>query len=446
MATVVERQDAYLSLYTQREKELAGSGTPWLDQIRQEAIHRFAELGFPTTRLEDWKYTSVAPIAKVPFALAQPRGGLTQQELARVSGANLAFARLVFVNGFYAPELSSSAGLPPGVRLENLTARLRNGAGSVEGHLARHASFQNHAFVALNTAFLSEGALLEIPKGVLVEKPIQLLFVTVPGETPAVTNPRTLVVVGEGAQATLVETYAGLGDGAYFSNAVTEIVVGENAVLEHYRLQEENEEAFHVSTLNARLHRSSNFCSHNIALGGALVRNDVQSLMEGEGGSCALNGLFITRRQQHVDNHTLLDHVSPHCTSHELYKGILDDQSSGVFNGAIVVRPDAQKTDSVQHNKNLLLSSNALINTKPQLEIFADDVKCTHGATVGQLDKDAWFYLRARGIGAEQARSLLIYAFASEIIEQFKVKALRQALSPLLSDFLSIPALPAGDV
>lgn len=446
MSTVVEQQDAYLSQYSQREKELAGAGTPWLDRIRQEAIHRFAELGFPTTRLEDWKYTSVAPIARTPFQPAPPHAGLTWEQLARVPGADLGAARLVFVNGYYAPALSSLAGLPQGVRVESLATRLQDGAGRLESHLGRYASFGNQPFVALNSAFLGEGAFVEIPKGVLVEKPIHLLFVTVPGEPPVLTHPRTLVVVGEGAQATLVESYLGVGEGIYFSNAVTEIVVGDNAVVEHYRLQQENDQAFHVATVQACLNRSSNFSSHNIALGGALVRNDVHGVMEGEGGSCVLNGLFITRRRQHVDNHTLLDHVKPHCTSHELYKGILDDQSTGVFNGAIVVRRDAQKTDSIQRNKNLLLSSGALINTKPQLEIFADDVRCTHGATIGQLDKDAWFYLRSRGLEAEQARSLLIYAFASEIITNFRMKSLRAALSPLLGRCLAIPSVPTEDL
>jgi len=438
--TTAEMQDVFLSHYTQREKALAGSDKPWLNQLRQEAIHRFAELGLPTSRNEEWKYTNVAPLARAGFEPALADGaGLASQALAKIPDADLDGPRLVFVNGYFAPALSSLGGLPAGVKVQSLAAVLANGAGILQGRLSRYAAFENQPFVALNTAFINDGAFVEIPPGLVVEKPIHLLFVTASAGSASVAHPRTLVVAGAGAQATVIETYLGQGNGVYFNNAVSEILLEENAALDHYRVQQEGEAAFHIATLQAALGRSSTFTTQNVALGGALVRNDVNAVLDGEGGDCALNGLYVAGRRQHIDNHTLIDHAQPHCSSRELYKGILDGSATGVFNGVIKVRPDAQKTDSVQQNKNLLLSRDALINTKPQLEIFADDVKCTHGATIGQLDSDSLFYLRARGIPEEQARSLLIYAFASEVVEGFKVDWLRDGLHSLLSGYLSTP-------
>jgi Fe-S cluster assembly protein SufD len=440
MTTAATMQDVFLSHYTQREKELAGSSTPWLNHLRQEAIHRFAELGLPTTRNEEWKYTNVAPLARARFQPARAgEARLALQDLAGVPGADLGGPRLVFLNGHFAPEFSSVDELPDAVKVQSLAAVLANGAEVVQGHLGRYAAFENQPFVALNTAFVEDGAFVEIPQGLVVEKPIHLLFVTTAAVSATAAHPRTLVVAGAGTQATIIETYLGLGSGVYFNNVVSEIVLGENAVVDHYRVEREVEQAFHIATLQACLSRSSSFTSENVALGGGLVRNDVNGLLDGEGADCALNGLYVIRRRQHVDNHTVIDHAQPHCTSRELYKGILDGRATGVFNGVIKVRKDAQKTDSVQQNKNLLLSRDALINTKPQLEIFADDVKCTHGATIGQLDKDALFYLRARGIQEEQARSLLIYAFASEVVERFRVEPLREVLHSLLSGYLSTP-------
>lgn len=440
MTTVLEQQDVYLSHFTQWERELAGDGGPQIARLRQEAIHRFAEMGFPTSRAEEWKYTNVAPVGKIRFQPARP--GLRAEQLARIPGADLGGSRLVFVNGRWSPKLSTLEELAPEVNLSSLAAVLENGSAVVEEHLARYAAWQNHAFVALNTAFIHDGAVVEIPKSLVLEKPIHLLYVTTAGTPAAVAHPRTLVVVGPGAQAKIIETYLGLGAGVYFNNAVTEIITGENAVLDHYRFQGENDKAFHIATLQVHQSRNSTFTSHNLCLGGALVRNDINAVLAGEGVSCTLNGLYVARQRQHVDNHTLIDHACPHGSSRELYKGILDGHATGVFNGTIMVRKDAQKTDSVQNNRNLLLSADALINTKPQLEIYADDVKCTHGATIGQLDKEALFYLHTRGIEQEQARSLLIYAFASEIINGFKVESLQSALHALLSGYLSTPATP----
>jgi Fe-S cluster assembly protein SufD len=291
--------------------------------------------------------------------------------------------------------------------------------------------------VALNTAFAEDGALIEIPRGLVVEEPIHLLFVSTPGTEPAVSHPRNLILAGRESQATIIEAYVGLGDGVYFTNAVSEIVTAEGAVIDHYKLQGESEKAFHVATVQGLQERSSSLNSHNLSFGAALTRNDVNSVLDAEGAECTLNGLFVVAGRQHVDNHTTLDHAKPHCNSHELYKGILDGQAVGVFNGKIMVRKEAQKTNAIQSNKNLLLSEGAVINTKPQLEIYADDVRCTHGATVGQLDRDALFYMQTRGIAREAARDLLTYAFAGDLFDRVNVATVRNRLDEALYSKLS---------
>ncbi|MFQ5926944.1 MAG: Fe-S cluster assembly protein SufD [Terriglobia bacterium] len=438
MTPVLEHQDVYLSSFTQLERELGGSGRGWLDRMRKDAILRFADLGFPTTRQEEWKYTSVAPIAKFPFKpTACELNRVSAEKLQRLPFADLDCSRLVFVNSYYSPELSSLEGLPEGVKAGSLAAALKSEDGFLEEHLARYAAFQEHAFVALNTAFLNDGAFVSIPQGRVIEKPLQLLFIATPGREAGVSHPRNLIVTSPNSQATIIESYLGLGEGVYFTNAVTEMVVGENAVLDHYKLQQECEQAFHIATLQMQQDRNSTVSSHSLSLGGALVRNDLNTVLEGEGTHCTLNGLYLVMGQQHVDNHTRVDHAQPHGTSQELYKGILAGKATAVFNGSILVRKDAQKTDAIQRNKNLLLSEAANVNTKPQLEIYANDVRCTHGATIGQLDPDALFYLRARGLGRDAARNLLIYAFAREIISRIKVAPLHDRLEELLFARLS---------
>ncbi len=442
-------RDRFLSDFELFEKNGATAGPSWIREIRKAAISRFSELGFPTTRLEEWKYTSVASIANVRFSRAEhARAGLTPEALALTTLEEVACAQLVFVNGHYSRELSSFRSLPEGVKAESLAKTLDSDPSSIEPHLARHASYHDHSFVALNTAFMNDGAFVYVPRGSVVEQPIHLLFVSTapfdsaqdrpfdsaqdrPG-TAVVSHPRNLVVLDDGSHAMIVETYIGLGSDVYFTNVVTEIVGGKNAVIGHYKLQRESEAAFHIATVQAHLDRSSNFSSHSIDLGGALVRNDVNAVLDGEGVECTLNGLYIVAGRQHVDNHTRIDHAKPHCSSRELYKGVLDGKSRGVFNGKIYVHKAAQKTDAKQTNKNLLLSQDAVINTKPQLEIYADDVKCTHGSTIGQLDQDAMFYLRSRGIGLAAARSLLTYAFASELVSRIKVEPMRTRLENLL--------------
>jgi Fe-S cluster assembly protein SufD len=434
MTDVKEEKTIYQSNFARFHKESAGNGRSWLDQLRKAAMNRFTDLGFPTSRNEDWKFTSVAPIAKIPFRpiVASENDHPTLEALTRAGHTIGDAIQLVFINGHYAPALSTLRNLPDGLIVTGLASALREHTKLIEPHLARYAAYRERAFTALNTAFISDGAFLYLPAGRILDRPIHLLFVTTAAGEGTVAHPRNLIVAGEQSQATLVETYAGLEEQVYFANAVTEVALGERAVVDHYKIERESEEAFHVATLQVHQQAGSSFSSHYLGFGGALVRNEVRAALDGEGCECTLNGLYMAGGRQHLDNHTVIDHAKPRCASHELYKGILDGKAHGVFNGKIFVRQDAQKTDAKQTNKTLLLSDEAVINTKPQLEIFADDVKCTHGATVGQLQDDAIFYLRSRGIGREQARSLLTFAFANDIISRVKVEAIRTSLEETL--------------
>jgi Fe-S cluster assembly protein SufD len=422
----------YLDRYHEFEERQAGAPA-WLKSLRAEAIQAFAELGFPTTRLEDWKYTSVAPIANAAF---QPARWESNAELAqrirRLPLFDLGCSRLVFLNGFYSKELSSLSGLPKNVRVSSLAEAIASRLPLLEEHLARYAGFKQHAFTAMNTAFAEDGAFIECPKGVTFEQPIQILYVSTGQGEPHITHPRNLIVVGQEGQARVIEVHLGLGEAPYFSNAVTEIVAGENSSVDYVKVQQESGEAFHVATVVAHQARNASVATNSIALGARLGREDLVTVLDGEGAEALLDGLYVTTGTQLIDNHTTIDHSKPHCASREFYKGVLDGKSTGVFNGKIIVRQDAQKTDSKQSDKNLLLSEDAVINTKPQLEIFADDVKCTHGATIGQIDAEAIFYLRSRGIGLEEARNLLMGAFAREITDRIKHPPLRERLNAQL--------------
>jgi Fe-S cluster assembly protein SufD len=381
MTAVAEQIGHWLEQFTRQEP-----AEPWLQKLRESAFARFTELGFPTTRDEEWRFTNVAPIARANFV-----------------------------------------GQAPGLAGQIAVADLRE---ADREHLGKYAG--QSAFVAINTAFLKKVAFTRVARGAIIERPIEINHLAT-GQAGGLlhAHPRTLIVVAPGAQCTIVETYK--GEGNYFTNAVTEIVAGEGAVVDHYKIQRESPEAFHVATMQVALGRSANFTTHNISLGGALVRNDIGVTLS-EGAEATVNGLYLVNGTEHVDNHTVIDHAKPHGTSHELYKGILDGHSSAVFNGRIIVRKDAQKTDSKQTNKNLVLSDDAVIDTKPELQILADDVRCTHGATIGQLDAEALFYMQSRGIGKAQARSLLTRAFAQDIIDRIKIPVLRAQLEKVLSE------------
>jgi Fe-S cluster assembly protein SufD len=438
MPESADTRRTYLSSYQQFGRSDAGKRHPWLRPLREDAISRFERLGFPTTRDEGWRHTNVAPIAKVPFRPAVHEfDGFTASELGSFTFGEDDSCRLVFINGRHSEELSSADALPAGTRVQNLAAALETERELIEPHLARLASFQDNPFVALNTAFLADGAFVYIPRGTVVDQVLHLVFLSSSRGEASVSYPRNLIVVGDGSQASIVESYGGLDRGAYLTDTVTEVALGSNASLDHYKLQRESENSFHVGTLQVLQERSSRLYSHSISLGGALVRNDLNAVMNGEGCDSTLNGLYVTRGRQLVDNHTCIDHARPHCDSRELYKGILDDQSRSVFSGKIVVRKDAQKTNARQTNKNLLLSEEALSNTAPELQIFADDVKCTHGATIGHLDEEELFYTRSRGIGVEAARTLLTYAFASDILGSVKFKPIQCQIDLILLTRLS---------
>lgn len=423
-----EQVDSYLSNF----QSVNGKVPSWLRTIRREAIARFAELGFPTTRLEDWKYTNVTPIAQMPFRLGHTLASLAVSRLALPQLGLNRGSQLVFVNGRYVPDLSSVQAMPHGTKVGSLAAVLAQEPDLVQPYLAHSADYVTQCFTALNTAFIQDGALVHLPKGTVISEPIHLVFLSHASEEATVSHPRSLIIADESSQATIIETYAGAGDGTYFTNAVTEIVVGPNAQLAHYHVQRESERAFHVSSVEARQGPHSRLWSYAVSLGGRLARTDINTVFTAEGGECSLDGLYMLQGSQHVDHHTTIDHQKPRCSSRELYKGVLDGKSTGVFNGKVYVRPNAQKSDAGQVNKNLLLSEDAVINTKPQLEIFADDVKCSHGATIGQLDDNALFYLRSRGIGAAAARDLLISAFAQELINRMDCEPVRTQLEHIV--------------
>jgi len=439
MTAVQVRQDLYFKRFAALSEDREAREPSWLRSIRRAAMDRFGDLGFPTTKHEEWRFTSVAPIARTTFV---PAKASSEFLAVRASGSIAWLADchvLPFANGRLSLE-PRLEGLPGGVTVRSLAGALSETTDrSLEAHLARHAGYGDHAFVALNTALFEDGALIEIAPNTVVKKPLALLFVTVPGSEPTMTHPRNLIVAGPGAQASFIEIHLGLGtaDGnsvaSYFTNAVTELVAGENAIVDYTRIQQEGDEAFHVGIVQTEQGRSSSVTTHSVALGGSLDREEVRAVLNGEGAEALLHGLYVIGGHQHVDNHTLIDHAKPHCSSREVYKGVLDGHAAGVFNGKIAVRQDAQKTDSKQSNKNLLLSENASINTKPQLEIYADDVKCTHGATIGQIDPEAVFYLRSRGIGLEEARNLLIQAFAGDILDRIKFEPLRSSLRQTLA-------------
>jgi Fe-S cluster assembly protein SufD len=407
------------------------NGAPeWVTRLRRQGMARFAALGFPTVRLEDWKYTDIAPIAQTPFRLAGASTPVDAvRDLASRSALGCGF-RLVFVNGRYSEALSVARELPKGVTVIPLSRAFD--VPGVRSHLGTVADTESQGFTALNTAFLQDGAAVHLARGVVVEEPIHLLFLSASenGE-PAASHPRILVLAEESSQAVVVEDYVG-GHSRYLTNAVSEIVVGDDVKIDHYKLQREGEGGYHIATVEARQGRDSRFRSYAVSLGGALARVAINTTFAAEGGECSLDGLYMAAGSQHVDHHTTIDHRQPRCTSRELYKGVLDDKATGVFNGRVYVRPNAQKSDATQMNKNLLLSDQATVDSKPQLEIFADDVKCSHGATIGQLDDKALFYLRSRGIEAEEARALLIRAFAKELIDRLRAEPVRAQLQTTL--------------
>jgi Fe-S cluster assembly protein SufD len=426
--------DGYRAAFDVAAAQLAGQSEPWLQHMREQAFARFTELGFPTPRDEDWKYTRVTPIAKRAFRTLSPsdeRGSPPSRAFSEHAGH-----RLVFIDGRFEPQFSQVGGLPPGAIVTNLRAALTRHSARLQPYLGRCAKVSEHSFAALNTAFLNDGAYIFLPTGAAIPETIQLVFCSSAQGQDAHINPRLLIVAEADSEATVVESFVSDGEFAYFTNAITEVVLGKGAHLEHYKHQEESAKAFHMATLQVQQESRSRLASHSFSVGGALVRSDINTTLDGESAECTLNGLYMVGGRQHVDFHTRIEHVAPGSTSREHYKGIISGRARAVFNGQVYVHPHAQKTDAQQSNDNLLLSREAEVDTKPQLEIYADDVKCAHGATVGQLDENMVYYLRSRGIDDNSARGLLTYGFAQQVLESMQNNAVRERLHEVLLRYL----------
>lgn len=409
----------------------------WLEALHRRAAERFAAVGFPTSRDEEWRFTPVAPVAKTSWREAPATAPLSLDELRPYLFGHPEWTRLVFVNGVYREELSSLPPGPRGLRVTCLAQALRDGSPTLERHLGRHAGVESSPFTALNTAVFQDGGFIQVPANAELDQPCHLIFVSTDEAAGCAIQPRNLLLVERGARASFIESYLTTGSaGHYWTNPVTEVVVGGNCWVEHTRIQRESERAYHVGGTYVAQQRDSHYRSFTLSMGGALARHDLQARLNDENVETLLYGLYVTHGDQLVDNHTAIHHDQPNCRSWEVYKGILDDRSRAVFNGKVFVKPEAQKTDAKQTNRNLLLSDGARVDTKPQLEIFADDVKCTHGATVGRLDDIALFYARSRGVPAEEAQRLLTYAFAAEVIGEVALEPVRRELERLVKERL----------
>ena len=420
---------AYVEDFTELSKNGASAEPAWLRETRRAGIEKFAELGFPTPRNEDWHFTSVAPIAESVFSpLRGSSGTIEQSALEPFTFAQSDWPLLVFVNGRYSAALSNLGALVTGVRATDLSTTLRSEPALVEPWLGKLSPLDGRSFSALNAAFMSDGAVIHIAPDTEAPIPLHVIFVSDSSAAKGVAHLRNLIVAGRHSKATVIESYVSLGDSHYFTNAVTEVKVEEGATLAHYKIQRESQRAFHVHTIDAKQARDSHYVSFSFATGGALSRTNIYTSLDGEGCGATLNGLYMADDEQHVDHQTNIVHAQPNCFSREIYKGILSGSAHGVFNGKVYVFPIAQKTDGKQTNNNLLLSERARIDTKPQLEIYADDVRCTHGATVGRLDEMALFYMKSRGVSADRARRLLTYAFAADVLETIEVEAVRAEL------------------
>ena len=438
---MVEQQltpvDHYLAAYELLDLNEPSNDASWVRDLRSAAISRFSEIGLPTTRRgnEEWKYTDVRPIARREFRPATASSAsaiLADKRWEQFTFSETGWNRLVFVNGAYLDELSSLPSLPAGVKATAIATAIESGDALVKEHLGRHADFKSSGFTALNTAFIQDGAVVHIPDNAVLDVPIHLLFLFTSQEDEAVTHPRVLIHAGVNSSATVIESYAGLSEGLTLTNAVTEVLIGQGALLRHYTVQQQSEDAYHISTTEAVLSRDSSFSSVVIDLGGKLVRHNLNARMAGEGASCTLNGLYMVTGTQHVDNQVIIEHKMPYTTSRELYKGILDGKSRSVFHGSIIVREGAKKVDAFQTDKNLLLSDQAEADTKPAFWIYTDDVRCGHGASCGHIDEDAIFYMKSRGLDDLTARNFLIHGFVSEVIAKIELEPLREHVDQIV--------------
>ena len=425
-----QSKDWYLSNFKSVEESLNGESKTPFHEIRKKAISRFEEIDFPTTKNEEWKYTNIAPILNYNFTPSAAAKLISKSDVEKFLIPDLKVNLAVLVNGNYSAELSNIHQQPNGVRIESFHNLLKNEPDFILSHFAKYAALEN-GFVALNTAFANDGVVIYVPDNTSVENYIHILNLCGNDEN-VLSQPRNLIIAGKNSTVKIIESYYSLTDNVNLTNVVNEIIVGENSNVEINRLQHENMDSFHINRTQVEQKKNSVFTHYSVSLGGSIVRNDTHTVLNDENCTGNLYGLYLTEGSQHVDNHTLIDHAKPHCQSNELYKGVLNDKSRGVFNGKVFVRKDAQKTNAYQSNKAILLTNDALIDTKPQLEIYADDVKCSHGAAIGQLDEDAVFYLRSRGIGEEMAKTVLIRAFANDIFETIENEALHDYLHNLV--------------
>ncbi|MCY7403460.1 MAG: Fe-S cluster assembly protein SufD [Cryobacterium sp.] len=410
-----------------------GRDLGWLAEARLKALEWVGKNGFPSRKDEDWKYTALDGILAVPFVAAGAGPGpRVTLDLINKAAIDLGGPRLVFVNGHFSPEFSRLTGLPSGAVVTTLAAVLETSPDRLKPFLG-HTPGEHHAFAAFNDVFAEDGAFIHFTNDTVVDEPIQLVFFSDTEGVPLMTSPRSVIIADSGSRATIVETYAGLDGDVYCTNVVTEVVLAENARIDHYKVQNEPTTAFHLALLDVRQARGSQFASRSVMLGSSVARHEIRVRLEGVEAEVSLDGIYLPQGEQVHDNTIFVDHVATNCTSHQLYKGVLDDRGHGVFNGHIMVRHGADGTDANQKNKNLLLNDRAQVDTRPRLEIYTDDVKCTHGAAVGQMDDEALLYLRTRGLPLESARGLLVYAFVQEMVDRIELEPLRASLEALVS-------------
>ena len=416
----------------QGQSQLPASPLDRINQLRSNAVNRVNSLNLPTKHDEDWRFTDISPLTKISFQPVQEASPLKNSHVEQFYLTE-AVTRLVFIDGIYAPNLSTQIAEPfekSGVVVSSLAAASSENLAAIESHLGSQTELQDNIFAALNTSFLHEGALIIVPRNISVEMPIHLLFIATQKEVSS--HPRCLLIAEPNSRVTVIEDYVTLGEETYITNTVAEFVLADSAHVNHVRIQRDSKEAFHIANCSVSLAQNSNYQSVSIAFGARISRYNLNVLLKGEGAECTADGLALISNRQLADTHACIDHIKPHCTSHQLHKCIIDDAAHAVFNGKIIVRPDAQLTNSTQSNRNLLLTSKARIDTKPQLEIFADDVKCAHGATIGQLDNEEIFYLKSRGLSEVTARDLLTYAFGAEVIERIPVASLKLRLEQVV--------------
>jgi len=429
MSPQITPVETFVSDFRAVSPTLAGNDVTWLNSLRRNGIEQFEDLGLPGPKIESWKYTRLRSLEDTSFRPAsEADSAASVDHIPTVLPSGSGHPRIVFVNGFMRPDLSRLDGLPDGVTVESLSDAVARDPEWVGAHLGRVGQLEGQPLMALNTAMMNSGAVIHVRRGVVVEHPIQMIFVAGLTDEPVAYYPRNLIVMEEASQATLIKLHAGLGVGAYLANAVTEIEVGDGAILRHYRVQSENMQATHLGSLHVRIGRDATYDGFGLHIGGRMSRTEIFARLEGEGGHCALNGAYLMKGREHCDNTTVIEHTVPHTTCREIFKGILDDESRGVFQGRIVVHKGAQGTDGHQLSNALLLSDKAEMDAKPELEIYADDVKCSHGATTGQLDETALFYLRSRGIPEALARNLLIQSFLAGALDEIKDDAVRDAM------------------